>query len=100
MAHSGPSVQPFEVVADVSSKYTVGAPGALPSQFSSIALPQISGEGCTLCTHWSWPLTHVIVPAAQAPSRPVLHAAPPPGLPSSIAPSQSSSTWLQVSTEG
>src|SRR5262245_51242706 len=46
------------------------------------------------------PPLHVVVPAAQVPRRPVLHAAPPPGLPSSVTPSQSLSTPSHSSVEG
>ena len=40
---------------------------------------------------------HWLVPAAQTPSLPVLHVAPPPGLPSSMAPSQLLSKPSQTS---
>jgi hypothetical protein len=44
--------------------------------------------------------SHVVMPVAQMPSRPVWHCTPPPGLPSSTLPSQLSSRPLHVSGAG
>jgi hypothetical protein len=71
----------------------------VPSQSSSTPL-HVSAPDAAFCTQLSHPALHVVVPAEQIPGRPVLHAAPPPGFPSSVAPSQSSSTPLQVSAAG
>src|SRR5262245_51906555 len=46
------------------------------------------------------PLVQAVVPAAQTPELPVLHETPPPGLPLSTTPLQSSSTPLQISVAG
>ena len=43
------------------------------------------------------PAVHVVDPRSQAPRRPVEHASPPPGSPSSMAPSQLLSTLSQTS---
>ena len=43
---------------------------------------------------------HWVAPAAHTPGFPVLQATPPPGLPSSATPLQSSSRPLQVSALG
>src|SRR5262249_50503404 len=60
-----------------------------PLQSSSTPVPQSSTEGSTFRTHARVPAWQGTVPAAQAPACPVLHAAPPPGSPLSITPSQS-----------
>lgn len=70
-----------------------------PSQSSSAPLHT------SVCACWFWtqtmaPLEHWVVPAAQMPGRPVLHARPTPVGLSSIAPSQSSSRPLHVSGRG
>src|SRR5436853_272287 len=69
---------------------------ALPLQLSSRPL-HASVVGC-----WFWlqtipPLWQSVVPAPHTPSLPVLHAWPPPGLPLSTAPLQSSSRPLHTS---
>jgi hypothetical protein len=61
---------------------------------------QTSALGWTVWTHSTAPFRHTVMPLAQTPGKPVLHAAPPPGLPLSMSPSQSSSTPLQVSAWG
>ncbi len=43
---------------------------------------------------------HWFVPLAQMPGMPLMHAPPPPGLPSSGMPSQSSSSPLHISAPG
>src|SRR5205807_2411667 len=70
-----------------------------PSQ--SLSRPsQVSAGGS-----WFWlqamePLVHAVVPAAQTPRLPVLHAALPPGFPLSTTPSQSLSSPSHVSAVG
>src|SRR3990167_7579142 len=58
-----------------------------------------SVEGSKVCVHPRVPPLQLVVPAAQTPSRPVEQAWPPPGLPSSVAPSQLLSKPSQVSDE-
>src|SRR4051812_9231413 len=70
-----------------------------PLQSSSSPL-QVSVVGLWLRLQAAAPLTHEVVPGAQMPSWPVLHAIPPPGLPLSTTPLQSSSSPLHVSVVG
>ena len=70
----------------------------LPSQSSSSPL-QTSGAGPLPPTQVSPPPMHIWVPLVHSPAE-LPHAAPPPGLPSSVAPSQSSSSPLQLSVPG
>src|SRR5205085_770577 len=76
----------------------------LPSStapWQSLSMPSHgSGEGCASCLHATAPAGQAVVPAAQAPSVPVEHAAPPPGLPLSTVPSQSLSLPSHVSATG
>src|SRR5690349_6880514 len=72
-----------------------------PSQFSSIAAVEQSSTDCGVaCWQLIDPFTHVIAPIAQTPCPGSEHAAPPPGLPSSTMPLQSSSVVLQASVPG
>src|SRR5947209_6364601 len=66
----------------------------MPSQSSSCAL-QISGEGCTFCTHTVWPTWHAVMPGEHAPNLPVVQLLL--AMPLSTVPSQSSSSLLHVS---
>jgi hypothetical protein len=59
-----------------------------------------SVDGLVFRLHAIAPDVHAVVPCAQTPDIPVLQLMPPPGLPSSTVPSQSSSTPLQVSAPG
>src|SRR5258706_393497 len=68
----------------------------VPLQLSSRPL-QVSAEGCTLCWHVSAPAEQCLTPAAHTPGRPVLHAVPPPGSPSSMLPLQLLSMPSQIS---
>src|SRR5947207_3002880 len=70
-----------------------------PSQ--SLSRPShTSGLGCTFWLQTIAPFVHAVVPAAHTPRLPVLHATLPPGLPLSIAPSQSLSRLSQISGTG
>ncbi len=65
-----------------------GSPSSIePLQLLSL-LSQISFEACVVCVHTIPPFWQFVRPAAHTPKRPVLHAEPPPGLPSSVAPLQ------------
>jgi hypothetical protein len=68
----------------------------IPLQSSSRPL-QVSDIGIEFCVQTIDPLVQLVVPIAQMPSMPVLHGAPPPGLPLSTMPLQSSSAPLHVS---
>ena len=57
-------------------------------------------DGWVFGAHWSVPPSQVSVPVAQTPFWPVLHCAPPPGLPSSTLPSQLLSKPSQTSAVG
>jgi hypothetical protein len=68
----------------------------VPSQ--SLSAPsQTSADAFWFDVHCRLPAVQVSEPAVHAPSNPVLHGAPPPGFPSSTAPSQSLSTPSQAS---
>jgi hypothetical protein len=69
-----------------------------PLQSSSSPL-HVSAEGCTFWLQTTAPLEHAVVPAEQTPSLPVPQLWPPPGLPLSTTPSQSSSSPLHVSPD-
>ena len=58
----------------------VGLMSTAPSQLLSRP-SQTSVLGCLFWLHFTAPAVHAVVPAAQTPCLPVLHAAPPPGLP-------------------
>src|SRR5439155_978974 len=79
-------------------------PPGLPSSVApsqSLSMPsQTSALGVTLRLHAIAPPMHAVVPAAQTPGRPVLHEAPPPGLPSSVLPLQLLSRPSQTSGLG
>jgi len=62
-------------------------------------LLQLSALPMAFGTQLSAPVWQVIVPVAQTPSWPVWHAAPPCGLPSSVCPLQSLSSWSHTSAE-
>jgi hypothetical protein len=75
-------------------------PGLLSSTVplqSSSRPSHVSADGAAVCTQTIAPAVHAVVPAAHAPRLPVLHAAPLPGLPLSITPSQSLSSPSHVS---
>src|SRR4029079_9375079 len=65
----------------------------VPLQLSSSPL-QLSAVACAFWLQAMPPPTHADVRTEQTPARPVTHAEPPPGLPSSIDASQSSSLLL------
>src|SRR5213594_3270957 len=69
---------------------------ALPLQ--SLSSPsQTSAEDAVFWLQTIAPPVHAVVPAAQTPCSPVLQLEPPPGLPLSITPLQSSSRPLHTS---
>jgi hypothetical protein len=70
-----------------------------PSQSSSSPL-HTSVCGVAVWMHSIAPEAQFVVPSLQIPGLPVRHAWFAPGLPSSLTPSQSSSTPLQVSVAG
>src|SRR4051812_19305989 len=70
-----------------------------PLQSSSRPL-QASVVGWTFWLQTTPPAVQAVVPAAQIPSLPVAQLWPPPGLPLSTAPLQSSSRPLQISAAG
>src|SRR5690606_38906180 len=73
-----------------------GSPSStVPSQSSSSPL-QVSATGPTAPSHTITPPRHISVPLTHSPTA-LPHAPPPPGLPSSIEPSQSSSRPLHDS---
>ena len=75
------------------------APSSIaPSQSSSMPL-QLSACAVWLATQALAPATQAVRPCAQIPGVPVLQEMPPPGLPSSVAPSQSLSIPSQSSVE-
>jgi len=61
---------------------------------------QTSGDAWTFWLQTMPPPAQFVVPAEQTPDAPVEHESPPPGFPSSIWLSQSSSRPLQISVEG
>src|SRR6476646_1451017 len=79
-------------------------PPGLPSSntpLQLLSLPsQTSAEGSTSSLQTRVPAVQAVIPAAQTPSRPVLQATLPPGLPSSVRPLQSLSLPSQTSAEG
>src|SRR5262245_29048284 len=92
---STPAVQ-VPVAAHAPTPQLVAKPSTVPSQLSSRLL-QVSAEDDVSWTQTRLPLWQASVPSMQTPRRPVSHATPPPGLPSSVWPSQSSSSPLQIS---
>jgi hypothetical protein len=54
-----------------------------PLQSLSSASLHTSADDCVFCVHFAAPPLQTSVPALHTPDRPVEHAAPPPGLPSS-----------------
>ena len=70
-----------------------------PSQ--SLSSPsQLSLDDSTCCLQISSPPIQVLTPAAQTPNFPVLQPSPPPGLSSSVSPSQSLSSPSHSSSSG
>src|SRR5690606_31555363 len=61
---------------------------------------QISGLDTVVALQTMLPPMQLVMPGPQTPCCPVLQACPPPGLPSSVWPLQSSSRPLQLSDEG
>ncbi len=67
----------------------------------SLSLPsQVSALGCTFWLQTMAPFVHAVVPGWHTPWRFVLHARPPPGLPSSTVPLQLLSMPSQTSPVG
>src|SRR5262245_15197930 len=89
---------PSAGLVTVSRTQPGAASSTLPLQSSSRPL-HISAVGCCVWRQCGAPDRQVVLPAAQTPGRPVLHAAPAPGFPSSTVPSQSSSRPLHISLE-
>src|SRR5260370_1004072 len=82
------------------------SPGTVPTslvdglQSSSMLLPQISTLSRVMSLQTRPPLTQLTMPSIHRSASGPSHDAPPPGLPLSTAPLQSSSMLLQVSVPG
>src|SRR5262245_12950779 len=87
------------VEAQAPTPHVVPKASIVPSQSLS-RLSQLSADGGVVGAHIRLPPAPRVAPAPHTPSCPVLHNAPPPGLPSSAVPSQSSSALLQISAPG
>src|SRR2546428_814451 len=77
-----------------------GLPLAIAASQSLSSPSHASGLGGRFWLQAIAPFAHAVVPAAQTPGLPVLHAWLPPGLPLSTAPSQSLSSASQTSALG
>ena len=97
LAHA---VVPGEQTPGFPVRQVTPAPGlplsTVPSQSSSLPL-HVSALARTVCEQETAPPLHTVTPGAHTPTLPVWHACPPPGLPLSTVPSQSSSLPLHVS---
>jgi hypothetical protein len=97
------AVVPALQTPDMPVEQLVPPPGfplsTTPSQ--SLSTPsQTSGRGFVLRLQATAPDVQDVVPAVHAPNMPVLHIAPPPGLPLSATPSQSLSSPSHTSAIG